>query len=99
MLVLYLSNEIMSLIIQLSTLLLIVVFSITFPNKKKAMMFGVCSMLLANVLGQLVVAGEGPAFCVGFVILPFWGILVAYVSIIIRGKIKGPATIEAKLQN
>ena len=78
----------MSLIVQLSTVFLVIIFSITFPNIKKAVKFGAYSMLLANVLGQLVIAGEGPAFLFGLVALPFWGILVAYVTVIIVQKLE-----------
>ena len=86
MLLLYLSNEIMSLVIQLSTILLIVIYSITYLNKNKAMKFGAYSMLLANLLGQLVVAGEGPVFFLGIIVLPFWGIMIAYLTVTMTNK-------------
>ena len=92
MLILHLSFEKMSLIIQLSALLLTIVYAVHFPDTKKAIKFGIYSMLSANVFGQLAVAGEGPAFLLGLVILPLWGMLAAYVTVILikRKEIKKP---------
>jgi hypothetical protein len=73
MMILYLSNEFMSLLIQVSALLLVIVFTIRSKNLKKALIFGICAMLSANVFGQMAVAGEGPGAFVGFAVLPFWG--------------------------
>ena len=86
MLILHLSFGTMSLIIQLSVSLLTVVYAIHFPDTKKAFKFAIYSMLSANVFGQLIVAGEGPAFLPGFVILPLCGMLAAYVTVILTKK-------------
>ena len=63
----------MSLIIQLITLLLVAVYSANVLDFRKAFTFGCYTMLLANIFGQLIIAGGGPGACVGFIGLPLWG--------------------------
>jgi hypothetical protein len=88
MMILYLSNEIMSLLIQVSALLLTVVFTIRSKTLTKAIYFGICAMLSANVLGQMAVAGEGPGAFLGFVILPFWGCCAVLLTHMIQSLFK-----------
>jgi len=54
----------------------------------RCVVFGVLAMLFANIFGQIIIAGEGPGACVGFVILPVYGVGVSLVSIHITRFVK-----------
>jgi len=49
---------------------------------------GVVLMLCANVVGQIIIAGEGPGACVGFFILPLYGALAAWITVCISNSIR-----------
>ena len=44
-------------------------------------------MLIANIVGQIYIAGGGPCAFVGFFILPLYGALVAWITVRIANKI------------
>lgn len=80
MLVLYVPDSFLSLFIQLFTMIYILIAS---PRNRKgtAIWHGAFFMLLANIVGQIVVAGGGPGACVGMVALPTLGMMLALVSL------------------
>jgi hypothetical protein len=84
-----LSVEMMSLIIQLSTLLLVAVYGANVLDFRKAFIFGCYTMFLANIFGQLIIAGGGPGAFVGFIALPLWGGLAGCVVVFLAKLIRG----------
>jgi hypothetical protein len=91
-----LSVEMMSLIIQLLTLLLVAVYGVHKANIRIAFKFGCYTMLLANIFGQLIIAGGGPGACVGFIALPLFGGGVGAGAAAFAGAIKNKAN-EGKI--
>lgn len=87
MLILYVSDSILSLFIQVFTMVFVLVTAHRFG--KGAFAFGAFAMLLANIVGQIVVAGGGPGACVGMVALPAYGMLMAWVSLSVSEWWKG----------
>lgn len=73
MIILYLPIGIMSLIIQLLSLLLAAIYGVYTLDPRKGFKCGCYMMLLANIFGQIVIAGGGPAACIGFIALPLFG--------------------------
>ena len=88
MIVQNLSVEIMSLIIQLVTLFLVAVYGANVLDTRKAFIFGCYMMLLANIFGQLIIAGGGPGACVGFIALPLWGGGVGCLAVVLAKCVK-----------
>ena len=87
------TKEVGSLVVQLCGLCVVVIFACLHRNKKAAMTFGAIVMFLANIIGQIGLAGGGPGACVGIFFFPLLGIMVAWVTFIIsnfvRNKFKG----------
>jgi len=77
-----------SLIIQMCGLLLTVLVSVFSKKISRAIVTGIVIMEIANIVGQGLVAKEGPGLCVGFVLLPILGVLFAYISFKISSYVK-----------
>ena len=76
--------EELSLIIQLFALVLVVVISCILTRRWVAMTCAVFIMLLTNIVAQIIVAGEGPGACVGFVALPLYGVGASWLTFKLR---------------
>lgn len=76
-----------SLIVQITGLLLVVIYSCRRRNLKSSVKAAILIMWAANIFGQIIIAGGGPAAFVGFFILPIYGILLAWLSVTIANKI------------
>ena len=74
------SNEQLSLLFQIACLASVGLYSILYPNKtRNCLIVAVLAMLFANIVAQIVIAGDGPGACVGFVLLPTLGIVVSLI--------------------
>jgi hypothetical protein len=78
----FVTKEVVSLIVQLFALCAVVVFASLQREKKISIIFGAIVMFLANIVGQIYIAGGGPGACVGTFLLPLLGILVAWMTVV-----------------
>ncbi len=76
--------ELASLFIQIVSIVMVVKYSVSEKNMIKNCLFAVAIMELANVTGQLIIAGEGIAFGIGLVVFPLVGLFATYLSKIIQ---------------
>jgi hypothetical protein len=90
-----LSNEALSLIVQLVCLALVGLYSVGYHDKvRNCVLVAVLLMVFANVFGQIVIVGDGPGALAGFLVLPLCGIMVSvacvhatrFLSVRMKGK-------------
>jgi uncharacterized membrane protein len=87
MIILCLEYGIMSLIIQLLSLCMVVVYSLCCLDAKKAFKFGFYMMLMASVVGFAILTGGGISLFLSLISFPITGGVIGYViSILHKGK-------------
>jgi len=77
----YMRGDLISLLIQVTGLLLTIQYAIYRPKKAEAVPVGIFIMLCANVGGQICFAGEGPGAAVGFIALPIYGVIATLITV------------------
>jgi hypothetical protein len=77
-----------SLVIQICGLLLVIVSSIFTKSFWKAILLAIVIMEVANIIGQGLIANEGPGLFAGFFLLPVLGIIITVVTFYIAKYIK-----------
>ena len=55
-------------------------------------------MEVVNIVGQLIIAGEGPAACLGFIVYPILGCVVAWITVSISKKFCRPKATDLDIQ-
>lgn len=75
------SNELTSLFLQILGLIIVGLFAWRIKKKRQAILFAIISMFIINFVAQVVIAGEGPGACAGAIILPFYGVIVAWICV------------------
>ena len=62
------------------------------------MPISVVIMVVVNIIGQVIIAGEGPAACLGFIVLPILGCVVAWITVSISKKFCRPKIPDPEIQ-
>ena len=62
------------------------------------MPLSVVIMVAVNIVGQVIIAGEGPGACCGFILLPVLGCVVAWITVSISKKFCRPKTPDPEIQ-
>ena len=86
------TKELLSLCIQVFALAIVCLFSKTARSRRAKIIFAVILMFFVNIGAQIIIAGEGPGACVGFVGLPILGVMVAMITDSFAQKNKGNHT-------
>ena len=73
-------------------------FAALIRRKGIAIGIGIVLMLIANIVGQIYIAGGGPGACCGFIALPSYGALVAWITVRIANKIHRRLQIKKEKQ-
>jgi len=81
--------EIWSLALQLWGLLVTAIIGLKTGKIKASIISGVILMAVVNFVAQTIIAGEGPGACVGFIVLPCYGGVVACLAAAISKKLWG----------
>jgi uncharacterized membrane protein len=76
--------ETLSLVVQLFGLFITVIIAF-FCKKKTAVISGIVTMFIANIVGQILIAGGGPGAFAGIILLPVLGGFTAYIVVTIKG--------------
>jgi uncharacterized membrane protein YeaQ/YmgE (transglycosylase-associated protein family) len=82
--------EICSLALQVWGLLVTAIIGLKTGNRKVSIVSGVILMAVVNFVAQTIIAGEGAAGCLGFILLPCWGAVVASLAATISKKLWEP---------
>jgi len=72
--------ERLSLIVQISALVVVFLFTLISSKKENCLLFAAIFMFIINIIAQIVIAGGGPGACLGMIALPSLGIMVAFVT-------------------
>ncbi len=75
------NNELSSLLLQIIGLIIVGLFAWRIKKKRYAIIFGIIFMFIINFVAQVVIAGEGPGAFAGAFILPFYGVIVAWICV------------------
>lgn len=75
------TNERLSLMLQIIGLLVVVVFSLMTRKLKLSIFFAVIIMIIVTVIAEFMIVGGGPAACMNVFALPVMGCFLAWVSI------------------
>jgi hypothetical protein len=78
-------REILSLIVQILGLIAVVPLTFMWRRKKWAYAVGPVLGLVINIVAQILIAGQGPGACFGFVVFPFLGLILSYLTLRIAG--------------
>ena len=62
------------------------------------MPLSVVIMVAVNIVGQVIIAGEGTAACIGFILLPILGCAVAWITVSISKKFCRPKATDLEIQ-
>ena len=90
--------ETCSLLLQLLGLLVTVIIAAKTRSKRISIPISVVIMVSVNIVGQMIIAGEGPAACLGFILLPFLGSVVAWITVSISKKFCRPGIPDPEIQ-
>jgi hypothetical protein len=77
-----------SLVIQICGLLCVIVSSIFINSVWRAILLSIVIMEVANFIGQVFIANEGPGFFAGLFLLPIYGIIATVITFNIAEYIK-----------
>ena len=62
------------------------------------MILSIVIMVAVNIVGQIIIAGEGPAACLGFIVLPIFGCVVAWITVSFSMKFSKSKTMNLEIQ-
>ena len=75
------SAETCSLLLQLCGLLVTAIIAAKTRSIQISIPLSIVIMVGVNIVGQVIIAGEGPGACVGFILLPILGCVVALITV------------------
>jgi hypothetical protein len=75
------SKELYSLYLQILGLIIVALFAWRIKKKREAYSFAICFMFIINLIAQVIIAGEGPGACAGAVVLPLYGVIIAWICV------------------
>lgn len=92
------TSETFSLLLQLLGLLVTAIIAAKTRSIRISMSLSVVIMVAVNIVGQVIIAGEGTAACLGFIVLPILGCVVAWITVSISKKFCKPKTPDPEIQ-
>ena len=90
--------ETCSLLLQLWGLLVTAIIAAKTRCKRISIPLSVVIMVVVNIVGQMIIAGEGPAACLGFIVLPIYGCLVAWITVGVSKKFSRSKIVDKDMQ-
>ena len=92
------TSETCSFLLQLLGLLVTVIIAAKTRSIRISIPLSIVIMVAVNIVGQVIIAGEGTAACLGFIVLPIWGCVVAWITVSISKKFCGPRIPDPEIQ-
>lgn len=83
MIILYLSYDQMSLIVQLLAILCICVYGMKASSVDNAVNFGIKMMFITAIVSHAVITGPGPSFLPAIICLPAFGAIFGWGSVVL----------------
>jgi len=92
------SAETCSLLLQLCGLLVTAIIAAKTRSIQISIPLSIVIMVGVNIVGQVIIAGEGPGACVGFILLPILGCVVALITVSVSKKFYRPKIVDKDIQ-
>jgi hypothetical protein len=92
------TSETCSLLLQLWGLLVTAIIAAKTRSKSISIPLSVVIMVVVNIVGQMIIAGEGPAACLGFIVLPIYGCVVALIAVSVSNKFCRSKIVDKDIQ-
>jgi hypothetical protein len=73
------------LLVQVWGLLTVVALTLLWRRRKWVLAVGPVLMLVVNFVAQVLLAGGGPGACAGLLVLPFYGLVVSWLTLRLAG--------------
>lgn len=75
------SPESLSLLFQIVGFVAVGVFTFLCRRRRWAIAIGPVFGLAIDIIAQIVIAGDGPGACVGFVVFPVFGLVISWLTL------------------
>jgi hypothetical protein len=90
--------ELCSLLLQTWGLLVTAIIAAKTRSIRISIPLSIVIMLAVNFIGQVIIAGEGPGACAGFIVLPFLGCTIAWITVIVSKMLCKPKATDLDIQ-
>lgn len=92
------TTETCSLLLQLWGLIVTAIIAVKTRSTRISIPFSIAIMVAVNFVGQVIIAGEGPGACVGFILLPILGCAVAWITVSVSRKFCRSKIVDKDIQ-